>query len=54
MDDLLDMLEGINNDQLALSNRRTTTSGIAWVALDFIVNLNIKHQNPTPKEWQKL
>jgi hypothetical protein len=39
MDDLLDMLEGINNDQLAL---------------DFIVNLNIEHQNPTPKEWQKL
>lgn len=53
MDDLLDMLEGINNDQLALSNRRTTTT-IAWVASDFIVNLNIEHQNPTPKEWQKL
>jgi hypothetical protein len=29
MDDLLDMLEGINNDQLALSNGRTTTSAIA-------------------------
>jgi hypothetical protein len=29
MEDLLDMLEGINNDLLALSNGRTTISAIA-------------------------
>jgi hypothetical protein len=29
MEDLLDMLEGINSDQLALSNGRTTISAIA-------------------------